>query len=53
MTTLLFLWLVALSVFSAMAAVKLYDDNQRLETRLYMLEHEVDAISDRGMGKND
>lgn len=53
MIIVLVLWLIALSVFVAMATVKLYDDCQRLETRLYMLEHEVDAISDRGMGRRN
>lgn len=49
MIILVVLWLVALSVFSVMATVKLYDDVQRLETRLYMLEHELDSVCDRGM----
>lgn len=52
MIVLLFLWLIALSVFTVMATVKMYDDVQRLETRVYMLEHELDSVCDRGMGRH-
>lgn len=40
---------ICAGLISSMAAVHLYDYCQRLEARLYMLEHEFDSVSDRGM----
>lgn len=49
MITLLVLWLIALSVVVAMAAVNLYDYCQQLESRVFMLEQELAAFCARGM----
>lgn len=40
---------VCVGLISTMAAVHLYDYCQRLETRIFLLEHELEAFPDRGM----
>lgn len=40
---------VCVGLISTMAAVHLYDYCQRLETRIFLLEHELEEFPDRGM----